>query len=106
MTILDDIAKYKREEIAAAKARLSDAALDEPALLALGRALGAHQGAVDVHDPVAELLDRDRIASTAAPRTPLVPLGVLFRHATHGASNGVPEWGMVGYRALPARAWA
>jgi len=31
MTILDDIAKYKREEIAAAKARLSDAALDERA---------------------------------------------------------------------------
>ena len=31
MTILDDIAKYKREEITAAKARLSDAALDERA---------------------------------------------------------------------------
>ncbi len=31
MTILDDIAKYKREEIAAAKARTSNAALDEKA---------------------------------------------------------------------------
>jgi indole-3-glycerol phosphate synthase len=31
MTILDDIAKYKREEIAAAKVRISDAALDERA---------------------------------------------------------------------------
>jgi indole-3-glycerol phosphate synthase len=31
MTILDDIAKYKRGEIAAAKARVSDAALDERA---------------------------------------------------------------------------
>ena len=31
MTSLDDIAKYKREEVAAAKARISDAALDEQA---------------------------------------------------------------------------
>ncbi len=31
MSILDDIAKYKREEVAAAKARLSDKALDEKA---------------------------------------------------------------------------
>jgi indole-3-glycerol phosphate synthase len=31
MTILDDIAAYKREEVAAAKQRLSDAALDERA---------------------------------------------------------------------------
>jgi indole-3-glycerol phosphate synthase len=31
VTILDDIAKYKREEVATAKARISDAALDERA---------------------------------------------------------------------------